>query len=389
MRTETASIIIPTYNEAENIEHVVDRILSALEKTKYGIEILVMDDDSPDGTWKKAQEEYQDDSRVHVVRRREQPGLSMAVSEGFIRAAGEFCAVIDADLQHPPERLPSLIDEIAGGADVAIGSRHIEGGGIENWSSSRKVISKGAGYIAELSVPSARNLSDPMSGFFAVRRSVVDGVLLEPRGYKILLELLAKCDVGEIVEVPYVFKERERGESKLTLGEYQNFAEHILGLSLMSHGFGEMRTPMRMVRALEFAAVGGIGTLVNILVFWLLSPVLGVHYLVAGAGAFFAAVNWNFIGNWAITFNRPKAAVMEKMLKFYTVSIIGYLGYSTVLALLVGVVGLPEMVANVGAIISASVINFLGTDGFVFDTDEIQVEMSLGSVESASVSDQT
>lgn len=377
----TASVIIPTYNEIENVEAVVDRTLRALEETEFAVEVLVMDDDSPDRTWEYTAEKYASDSRVRVVRRTEHPGLSMAVSEGFVRATGTFCAVIDADLQHPPERLPMLFDALVDGADVAVGSRYVEGGGIENWSTSRRMVSKSATALTRLGVPTARNLSDPMSGFFAVRRSIVDSALLEPRGYKILLEIFAKCDVDEVVEIPYVFRERERGESKLTLAEYQRFAEHVAGLTMMVHGFGERTTPMRMVRAVEFAAVGAIGTVVNMLVFWFLGSFLGFHYMVAGAGAFFAAVNSNFFGNWGITFNRPRTGILDKLLKFYTISIVGYFGYGVVLAVLVGVLGFPQMIANVGAIVSASVINFVGTDEFVFEADDVQIEMNLDTAD--------
>lgn len=381
MKTDTVSVIIPTYNEIENIETVVDRTLETLAETRFDAEVLVMDDDSPDGTWEHAERNYSHDPRVRVARRTERPGLSMAVSEGFLRAKGTFCAVIDADLQHPPERLPALFDALVDGADVAVGSRYVEGGDVENWSASRRVVSRGATALTRLGIPSARNLSDPMSGFFAVRRSIVDSVLLEPRGYKILLEVLAKCDVDEVVEVPYVFRERERGESKLTFAEYQRFAEHVTGLTMMVHGFGERTTPMRMVRAAEFAAVGATGTVVNMIVFWALSSFLGLHYLIAGAGAFFAAVNSNFLGNWAITFNRPRTGVMEKLLKFHTISLVGYFGYSVVLTVLIGLLAFPEMVANVGAIISASVINFVGTDEFVFETDDVQIEINLDSAD--------
>lgn len=381
MSGESVSIIVPTYNEAENVEVVVDRILGAMNETAYDAEVLVMDDDSPDGTWRRAEEAYAHDSRVRVVRRTERPGLSMAVSEGFLHATGDYCAVIDADLQHPPERLPDLLAELSAGADVAIGSRHSEGGAIEDWSPSRKLISGAATTVSKVAVPAARNLTDPMSGFFAVRRSVVDSVLLEPQGYKILLEILAKCDVGEVVEVPYVFRDRERGESKLSLSEYQNFAEHMLALTTISYGFGEAMSPVRTVRAIEFAAVGGVGALVNMAVFWLLSPVLGYHYIAAGGGAFLAAVNWNFFGNWAITFNRPQKAVMEKLLRFYAVSIVGYLGYTVILAFLVTVVGVPELLGNAGAILGASVINFLGTDSFVFETDDTSIEIPANPAE--------
>lgn len=370
MSAETVSVIIPTYNELENIEQIVDRVLEAFDEAPFTVEVLVMDDSSPDGTGTHAESVYADDSRVRVVHRTENPGLSQAVSEGFSRANGTYCAVIDADLQHPPERLPLLVNELADGADIAIGSRYIDGGRIENWSATRRFVSKGASGITKLTIPSTRDISDPMSGFFAVRRSVLSGIQLEPKGYKILIEILSKCEFEAVAEVPYVFTERERGESKLKASEYQNFAEHALGLSLYSYGYGLSTTPMRLVRAIEFAAVGGTGTFVNMAIFWLLGQALGLHYLVAGAGAFFVAVNWNFVGNWAVTFNRPQRALMEKLLKFYTVSIVGYIVYSGILELLIGQLGVPLMVANIGAIAGSSLINFVATDSYVFEVTD-------------------
>ena len=224
----SVSIIIPTYNERENIEQVVERCRDAL--AEYRFEIVVIDDDSPDGTWRFVEDEYEGLEAVRVVRRTEDSGLATAVSRGFDEATYELCAVIDADLQHPPEKLPELIAAFDSGADIVIGSRHVPGGGVENWSRFRRLVSRGAMTIAKLALPPTRGISDPMSGFFAVRREILTGVSLAPTGYKILLEILLKCDYDRVVEVPYVFTERERGESKLSAGEYLGFLEHVYDL---------------------------------------------------------------------------------------------------------------------------------------------------------------
>lgn len=368
--TETVSTIVPTYNEAENVERIVDRLLEVMAGTDYGTEILVMDDDSPDGTWEIARETYRGDDRVAVHRRTSDHGLARAVTDGFHRATGAFCAVIDADLQHPPEKLPALVAELDRRADIAVGSRYVPGGGIENWPRSRRIVSKGATALARMGVPAARGLSDPVSGFFAVRRSVVDGIELEPHGYKILLEVLAKGEFDAVREVPYRFAERDRGESNLTLGEYQNFAEHLLGLAFLSHGFGEERTPMRAVRGTEFALVGGIGTLVNTLVFAAGTTAFGLHYLLAGVVAFLVAVNWNFLGNWGLTFDRPRENVPARWAKFHAVSVGGFAIYGGLLTASVEILGLPELAANVLAILGSSAFNFLGTDEFVFREED-------------------
>lgn len=229
----SVSIIIPTYNERENIERVVDRCREAL--SAYRFEIVIVDDDSPDKTWQLAQNTYAGAESVRIVRRTEESGLATAVSRGFHEAHYEFCAVIDADLQHPPEKLPELIAAFDTGADIVIGSRHVAGGGVENWSRFRRIVSRGAMSITKLALPPTRGISDPMSGFFAIRREIIDGVALAPTGYKILLEVLMKCEYDRIAEVPYVFTERERGESKLTAEEYLGFLEHVYALRRNGH----------------------------------------------------------------------------------------------------------------------------------------------------------
>ena len=168
--------------------------------------------------------------RSRATRRTGERGLATAVSRGFDEAVGELVAVLDADLQHPPERLPDLLDAFDADVDVVVASRHLEGGGIVNWSLGRRLVSRGARLLARGALPPVRGVSDPLSGFFVVRRSVLAGESLAPTGYKILLELLVRCPASRTREVPYVFTEREHGRSKLTLAEYGNFLRHLAGL---------------------------------------------------------------------------------------------------------------------------------------------------------------
>ncbi|EMA47544.1 polyprenol monophosphomannose synthase [Halococcus saccharolyticus] len=240
--SRSVSIIIPTYNERENIERVVDRCRAAL--ADYRFEIVVVDDDSPDKTWQLVADAYEGAEAVRIVRRTEESGLATAVSRGFDEATAELCAVIDADLQHPPEKLPALIEAFDTGADIVIGSRHVAGGGVENWSLLRRIVSRGAMTITKLALAPTRGISDPMSGFFAIRREIIDGVALAPTGYKILLEVLMKCEYDRIAEVPYVFTERERGESKLTADEYLGFLAHIYDLRRNGYAERERDVPV-------------------------------------------------------------------------------------------------------------------------------------------------
>ncbi len=365
----SVSVIIPTYNEADNIKQITTRVLDALP-SYYTTEVIIVDDDSPDRTWEIAEQAYRADGRVRVIRRTNEKGLSTAVTRGFQESRHEFCAVIDADLQHPPEKLSDLFSALADGADIAIGSRNVAGGGVENWPLHRHLVSKGATLFAQIGVPAARRVSDPMSGFFAVRRTLVSDVELTPRGYKILLEILAKCDYETVAEVPYLFHDRERGESKLTPTQYQRFVEHVLGLGITSSRLSRYVSPSKAVRAMEFGLIGAIGAVLNTLLFSVLHLGSGVHYLLAGAMAFIAALNFNFVGNWAVTFNRPTSGIWAKYYRFNAVSLAGFLLYTAVLITSVQYLLVPALIANVLAICGSALFNFLGTDGYAFDTTD-------------------
>ena len=223
------SLVVPTYNERFNIGPLIGRIEEALKQKPFDFEIIVVDDNSPDETWRRAQEMAREDSHLQVIRREGSRGLATAVVEGWKAAKGEILGVMDADMQHPPELLPDLLDPILmGRADIVIGSRHVSGGSVEKWNLPRRSVSRGASAIAFMILPQIlRPVRDPMSGFFLVKRVVIDLALLRPTGYKILLEILAKGKYRRVVEVPYVFEERKNGKSKLGPKQYLEFLIHL------------------------------------------------------------------------------------------------------------------------------------------------------------------
>lgn len=232
---DTVTIVIPTYNEAETIVDVVSQLtLVLVAETPFDYEVIVVDDDSPDWTWEIVDDHFRTDPDVRVVRRIGERGLATAVLDGFGKAEGDILVVMDADGQHPPENVPDLLIPFSHeDVDVVVGSRFIDGGGIDGWTRSRQLISRAGTLLAELSVGRAWRISDPMSGFFAVRRNLIDDRLgaLTPTGYKILLEVLATCDPELVIEVPYVFEERRAGESKLDGRETLRFLSHSLSMS--------------------------------------------------------------------------------------------------------------------------------------------------------------
>ena len=205
------SIVIPTFNEAENIRELVPLIEKALADKPYGHEILVVDDDSPDNTWEVAGR-MSSKYPLRVIRRKREKGLASAVLRGFKESRGNILGVMDADLCHPPEAIAPLVDEIIeNGRDMAIGSRLTEGGRVEDWPVHRRLTSFSGRILARPLTP----VKDIMSGFFFLRRKAIEGARLTPRGYKIGLEILVKGSAANIIEHPIVFKNRYRGKSKL------------------------------------------------------------------------------------------------------------------------------------------------------------------------------
>ena len=221
------SIIVPTYCEAENLPGLVQEISTACEGMPE-FEIVIVDDASPDKT-KDVCDRLSERFPVRLIIREDERGLSTAVLHGMSQARGQVFVVMDADMSHPPSAIPQLVAAITeDGADFAIGSRYVEGGQVdEGWGVGRWVNSK----VATLLAAPLTTASDPMAGFFAIHRdTVARAAALTPKGYKIGLELLVKCDCQNVVEIPIQFRDRVHGESKLSMREQLNYVEHLASL---------------------------------------------------------------------------------------------------------------------------------------------------------------
>ncbi|MGV8171285.1 MAG: polyprenol monophosphomannose synthase [Candidatus Woesearchaeota archaeon] len=223
------SIIVPTYNESENLPRLIPEIYHALSKIKDRFEIIIVDDDSPDLTWKIA-EKYSRYTRynLRVIRRTHDKGLSSAVIDGFGNSKGDILCVMDADLSHPPKLLNKMIEAMRDeGSDIVIATRD-ESGGRKNFSFYRNIVSLGAQMLSK----PLTDVSDPMSGYFMIRKSVLKNRYssLRPKGYKILLEILVKgnYDHKKVSEVPFIFAKRLHGESKLGFKAYIDYVIHVL-----------------------------------------------------------------------------------------------------------------------------------------------------------------
>jgi dolichol-phosphate mannosyltransferase len=207
-------LVIPTLNEAGNIPVLLNRIHQSLSTAGIDYEILVVDDNSQDGTADVVNECAEKDSRVRLFVRKGARGLAGAVIHGWEHTDADLLGVIDADLQHPPEVLPSLLEPVLADADIAIASRYAHGNGVGEWSRFRLFVSR-AGILA--TAPLQRKdlrVKDPLSGFFVVRRECIEGLELQPEGFKILLEILVKGRIRKAVEVPFQFGNRHAGKSK-------------------------------------------------------------------------------------------------------------------------------------------------------------------------------
>jgi dolichol-phosphate mannosyltransferase len=223
------TIVIPTYNEAENIPILIERIFNTFDKSKLNGRVIVVDDNSPDETWRVAQELKSKYSGLDVIRRMNKRGLSSAVVEGFRSSGSDILGVMDADLSHPTEKISELVKPIASGeADFVIGSRYVREGGIGEWPLQRKLSSK----LATLAVYGLTKVNDPMSGFFFLKRNIIEGIKLDTKGFKIGLEILVKGNYDKVVEVPIVFRDRLYGKTKLSSGVIVDYLHQVARLYL-------------------------------------------------------------------------------------------------------------------------------------------------------------
>ena len=221
------SIVVPTYNEKDNIRPLLDRIHTALGTIRHEV---IFVDDSNDETPQVIEEIAGEDDTVRLHHREDEKGLATAVVKGFSLAQGEFVACMDADLQHPPEVLKHMYAAMLAGADMAIPSRFIPGGsdgGLNIW---RKFVSGTARYIGKIILPCLRSISDPTSGLFMIKSDLLKDAKLNPIGWKIMIEVLAMCQVKKVLETPYVFHDREAGESKLSTQVTIEYLKQVFSL---------------------------------------------------------------------------------------------------------------------------------------------------------------
>ena len=287
------AIIIPTFNEAGNVAEIARRLGASLEGIDW--EILFVDDDSADGTAERVRELAGANSRIRLLRRVGRRGLSSACIEGMLATTAPFLAVIDADLQHDEALLPQMLARLkAENLDIVVGSRYVSGGSVGDWNERRQAMSRLASRLAQRLIHA--DLADPMSGFFLLRAPVLADCVrnLSGVGYKILLDIFASSPRPlKFAEIPYGFRQREHGESKLDNAVLWEYA-----LMLLQKLIG----PRIPVRFIAFSLIGGSGVLVHLAVLWLLNRLLGTSFLIGQTVAALVAMTTNFFLNNVLTY---------------------------------------------------------------------------------------
>ena len=222
------SLVVPTLNEAGNIDKLLTALTDALRETPYEYEIVVVDDGSTDGTVEKVRDWTKRDARVRVLSRTGERGLAGAVLYGWSQSRANLLGVIDADLQHPPALLPELLQQVEH-ADIAIASRYARGQGTKGWNPVRAAVSR-LSTLAASPLLSKKNLqvTDPMSGFFVIRRRCIEGLVFQTTGFKLLLEILVRGRIKTVREIPYHFGLRSAGTSKANASVAFHYL-HLLG----------------------------------------------------------------------------------------------------------------------------------------------------------------
>ena len=234
---EKLALVIPTLREEENIGGLLGHVRSVLDPLNLPYEILVVDDDSSDGTGAVVSAIAREDPRVRLLVRKGQRGLSGAILYGWRHTDAAILGVMDADLQHPPELLPQLLSAIHNGRDIAIGSRYIPGGGVGGWNPIRKLLSSAAVWATWPLQKTRLRAKDPMSGFFMVRRSCLDQLEFQPDGFKLLLEILVRGRITSLEEVPFAFGQRSGGASKANFKVGWDYALLLARLYASKFGF--------------------------------------------------------------------------------------------------------------------------------------------------------
>ncbi|MER6346688.1 glycosyltransferase family 2 protein [Streptomyces sp. NPDC001595] len=354
------TIVVPTFNESANVRQLLGQITESVP-TRLPCEVVFVDD-STDDTPEVIRAAARDCPFPVTVLHREEPvgGLGGAVVEGIKAAASDWIVVMDGDCQHPPSLVPELVASgERAGAGLVVASRYLKGGSRAGLAGSYRVaVSRGATWLTKSLFPRRlHGISDPMSGFFAIRRGVVAAEALKPLGYKILLELAVRSRPRAVTEVPFVFQERFAGESKSTAQEGMRFLRHLAGL----------RTADPLARLVVFGLIGLTGFVPNLAALWAMTEA-GLHYLPAEIVANQFGVAWNFLLIEKLLFRdrRQHRHWADRTVRFALLANADLVLRIPLIALLVAQFGLAVLPATALALVVTFVLRFVGTEALVY-----------------------
>jgi len=355
------TVVVPTRNEAANLPELVRR----LERGVTGNAEIVFVDDSRDETPKVIREARRwAEIPIRLIHRRpeeQHDGLAGAVVEGLRVARAPYVTVMDADLQHPPELLPQLLQRcVEENLDVVVASRRCAGGGMDDVGTLRSLLSRISTFAARALFPRRlRNVSDPMSGFFLLRRDAVNLERLRPNGFKILLELLLRHPGLRVGEVPFQFGTRYAGESKASLCQGLCYLRQLASLRL---GDG------RLLRFAHFGIVGASGLGVNMLAFAALAGMAGIHYLAAAIVATQASTTWNFLltERWVFSDRTGQSGIFRRAALFFVMNNGALLLRGPMLVLLVSVAGINYLISNLVSLLAITLTRFAVADAWIW-----------------------
>jgi dolichol-phosphate mannosyltransferase len=363
------SIVLPTYNESQNIVRVLDTIAEAVP-VDTASEIIVVDDNSPDGTADIAShyaKNILDNNKLHIelIRREAKLGLSSAILAGVQSATGDVIVVMDGDFSHPPQIIPSIVRELQDSEyDIVVASRYIKGGSIRGWPFKRRLMSKGATKIAQYGL--GIEVKDPVSGFFAFRRHIIKGVNFDAIGYKMLLEILVKAKGARVKEVPYTFTNRRIGTSKLDNSVMLDYIRAVWRLYRYGKSMKQKEKRMSvhfLSKAGRFYTVGASGLLVNYIASLFFNTfVPNPWYLYSTLIGIVVSMTSNFFLNKLWTFEDKDFSVKKTAIQYGMFMGFSSLGASIQLGLVYALVENYNMeypLALILAVATASVGNFL------------------------------
>ena len=373
---EQISIIIPTYNESQNIINILKSIGSNLPKNLL-TQAIIVDDNSPDGTGKIVEDYLKNlkkmaDYTIEIIHRKAKDGLGSAILNGIQHAKGDTIVVMDSDFSHPPQIIPKLIDSVKKYKfDIAVASRYIKGGNIKGWSFKRKIMSKFATLIAKKGL--GIDAKDPMSGFFAFKKNILNGLNIDAIGYKILLEILVKTKNVTITEIPYTFQDRELGSSKLNLKIILDYFKSVWKLYRYGKPLEkqEKRSSVKFLsKAARFYTVGASGFVVNYLISLLFAGgISDMWYLHATIIGITVSITTNFILNKAWTFSDRDFRIKKTLTqygKFAMFSSLGALVQLGMVYFLVDSIEISYPLALILAVMTAAFGNFIFNKKWTF-----------------------